>query len=98
MSDQKNHQTFEEIALDIGRLVTEKNKAYGDSFAQCSQFLRLLYPDGISTDNYENMLTIVRIWDKIKRAATDEDAFGESPFRDIAGYSILACHKKNTRT
>lgn len=92
---EKPSQTFEDIALGIGRTVTEKNKAYGDSFAQCSHFLKLLYPTGIPITAYENMLTIIRIWDKIKRAATDEDAFGESPFRDIAGYSILAIHKKN---
>lgn len=96
-SPLETSQTFEEIALDIGRLVSEKNKAYGDSFAQCTQFLTLLYPDGVPVTAYENMLTIVRIWDKLKRAATNEDAFGESPFRDIAGYSILAYHKKNAR-
>ena len=35
------------------------------------------------------MLAVVRIVDKLFRIATDKDAFGESPFKDIAGYGIL---------
>lgn len=35
------------------------------------------------------MLAITRIVDKLFRIATDKDAFGESPFKDIAGYGIL---------
>ena len=35
------------------------------------------------------MLAITRIVDKLFRIATKKDAFGESPFKDIAGYGIL---------
>ncbi len=35
------------------------------------------------------MLAITRIIDKLFRIATKKDAFGESPFKDIAGYGIL---------
>lgn len=35
------------------------------------------------------MLAIVRVFDKMMRIATDKDAFGEDPWRDIAGYAIL---------
>jgi hypothetical protein len=35
------------------------------------------------------MLAITRILDKLFRIATRKDAFGESPFKDIAGYGIL---------
>ena len=35
------------------------------------------------------MLTIVRIVDKLFRITNQKDAFGESPYRDIAGYGLL---------
>ena len=82
-------QTFEEVGAGIGRLVSEKNASYGDSFSKTNGILRILYPDGIKPDQYGDLLTITRILDKFFRIATDKDAFGESPWRDIAGYSIL---------
>lgn len=39
------------------------------------------------------MLCLVRILDKMFRIATDKDALGESPYRDIAGYGILGAVK-----
>jgi len=33
---------------------------------------------------------IVRMLDKLSRIARDNDPMGESPYMDIAGYSILA--------
>jgi hypothetical protein len=85
---------FEKIGFDIGQLVTEKNAAYGNSFAVSGQFLRLLYPNGITPDQYEDALGLVRVFDKQKRIATDQDAFGESPWNDIAGYGILGVARK----
>lgn len=77
------------IGKSIGELVDHKNKAYGDSFHKSEEFLRLLFPDGIKPDQYKNVLGLIRIWDKMKRIATNEDAFGENPWRDIGGYGIL---------
>ena len=85
---------YEVIGAEIGKLVDEKQKAYGDSFSQSEKFLNLLYPEGIPVSSYGDVLTIARIWDKIKRIATDKDAFGESPYKDIAGYAILGVGKK----
>jgi len=84
---------FKKIGTDIGALVNEKNAAYGDSFAKCGQFLTLLYPDGIRPEQYDDALALVRIFDKQMRIATRKDAFGESPYRDIAGYGILGTAK-----
>lgn len=81
--------TFQEIAEQIGKLVTEKNQAYGSSFKTSAVALRLLYPDGIQPKSYRDALLLVRVWDKMMRIATDKDAFGESPWRDIVGYGIL---------
>ena len=80
---------FEKIGTDIGKLVDQKNAAYGSSFEKSEQILQVLYPDGIQPDQYTDMLAVVRIVDKLFRIATDKDAFGESPFKDIAGYGIL---------
>jgi hypothetical protein len=84
-------EKYKRIASEIGALVDAKNEAYDDSFRECRDFLILLYPHGVPVDQYENMLAIVRTWDKIKRIATHKDAFGENPWRDIAGYAILMC-------
>jgi hypothetical protein len=77
----------------IAELVYQKNKAYGDSFFKSSEILKQLYPDGISPDKYGDMLTIIRILDKLFRIATDKDALGESPYQDILGYSLLGVLK-----
>lgn len=80
---------FVTLANEIGNLVQEKNKAYGNSFASCGDFLRILYPSGIVPAQYGDALCLVRIFDKAMRIATDKDALGESPYRDIAGYALL---------
>lgn len=80
---------FSTIARAIGDLVERKNAAYGDSIASAGKALRLLYPNGIAPQQMDDALLIGRIWDKLKRVATDYDALGESPYLDIAGYAIL---------
>jgi len=82
-----------QIGTEIGQLCAEKNEAYGDSFSKAGAILRELYPDGLQPEQYDDMLAIVRILDKLFRIATRKDAFGESPFKDIAGYAILGVFK-----
>lgn len=83
------NERIENIAAEMGSLVQEKNAAYGNSFADCGDFLRLLYPQGIKVNEYADALLIVRVFDKLKRVATSKNAFGESPWRDIIGYGLL---------
>jgi hypothetical protein len=80
---------FEKIGTEIGKLVDEKNTAYGSAFEKSEEILKVLYPDGINPNQYKDMLAVTRIVDKLFRIATQKDAFGESPFKDIAGYGIL---------
>ena len=80
---------FEKIGTDIGKLVDEKNAAYGSAFEKSEEILKVLYPDGIEPKQYKDMLAVTRIVDKLFRIATQKEAFGESPFKDIAGYGIL---------
>ena len=87
---------YEEIGSALGRLVAEKNKAYGDSFKKSGDFLMLLYPNGICPGQYADMLALVRVFDKQVRIATAKDAFGENPWRDIAGYGILGLSTQET--
>lgn len=84
---------YEAIGQQIGKLVDEKQAAYGDSFGKSGDILRVLYPQGISLEQIDDALCIVRIVDKLFRIATDRDALGESPYRDIAGYGILGAFR-----
>src|SRR3990167_4118844 len=84
---------YQEIGMEIGRLLNEKQVNYGDSFAHCPEILRVLYPDGIPVTQYDNVLWMARIFDKFFRLATGApDA--EDPIRDIAGYALLRCVEK----
>src|SRR5690625_329952 len=81
--------SYEKVGQAIGQLVDEKNKSHGSAFEKAGDFLKRLYPDGVKPEQYTDMLAIVRVFDKMMRIATDKDAFGEDPWRDIAGYAIL---------
>lgn len=86
---QQRSKTLKRIALDLGNVVATKNTMYGDSFGYSGAFLQLLFPDGLRPDQYGDALLLVRIFDKMKRIATKKDAYGESPYQDIAGYGLL---------
>jgi hypothetical protein len=85
--------SFLSVATEIADLTADKNAAYGDAFAKSGDFLRLLYPDGIRPEQYGDALALVRIFDKQMRVANRKDAFGENPYRDIAGYGLLGAVK-----
>lgn len=80
---------YKKIGTEIGELVDEKNAAYGSSFAESHKILSVLYPNGIKPEQYTDALAIIRVIDKLFRIANKKDAFGESPWRDIAGYALL---------
>jgi hypothetical protein len=90
-------KTLRQLGTDLGELLEEKNAAYGSSFAVAGSFLRLLFPDGVPADRYDDALLMVRIFDKQMRIATNKDAFGESPYQDIAGYGLLGVHLHQQR-
>lgn len=91
---------YEKLGSEIGKLITNKQAAYGDSFHKSGEVMKQLYPNGIPVSNYVDVLAIVRIIDKLFRLATDPNWGGESPWGDIAGYSLLRLgdvNKKNER-
>ncbi|WP_141328327.1 hypothetical protein [Myxococcus sp. AB025B] len=77
------------LGAAVGHLVTEKQRAYGKAV----HVLALLYPDGIPRAKFDDALAVVRVVDKLFRVATDRDALGESLWRDIAGYALLATER-----
>jgi hypothetical protein len=78
-----------DIATKLGKLVEEKNAAYGSAFQNAGKVLQVLYPDGIRPDQMIDALIVTRILDKLFRIANRKNAFGESPYGDISGYGIL---------
>lgn len=88
---------YASLAKEIAELLEQKQHAYGDSFGKAGSIMRILYPDGVSIEALSDALTVVRVIDKLFRVATNKDAFGESPWRDIAGYAILAA-ERDSRT
>jgi hypothetical protein len=90
-------KTFAELGTEIGELVERKAEAYGESFARCGDYLRILFPDGIRPEQYSLAMLLARDFDKSMRAVNDADAFGESPFIDKAGYAILGAHLHQQR-
>jgi hypothetical protein len=85
---------YEAIGEQIGILLNEKQSAYGDAFGNMSHIFNILYPNGIQPHQYSDILTIARMMDKIFRIvnlpADKKDSMGEDPWKDIAGYAMLA--------
>lgn len=86
----RHDSVFVVEAIKIAVLVEEKQLAYGDSFGKSGKIMDILYPNGISADQMDDALTVVRILDKLFRIATKKQAFGENPWQDIMGYALLA--------
>jgi len=79
---------YEDYGVALGKLLEEKQAQYGDSFGRCGDVLRILYPDGIQPDQYDDVLAVTRIIDKLFRLAEGSKG-DESPYMDIAGYGLL---------
>ena len=90
---------IQNLAHRIGAITADKNVAYGSSFEQTQPFLSVLYPNGIAPGQFGNALLFARIFDKMARIVTDQDAFGENPWEDIAGYGLCGAlmSRKNNR-
>tara|TARA_R100001244_G_C5129916_1_gene125522 strand:- start:339 stop:647 length:309 start_codon:yes stop_codon:yes gene_type:complete len=90
-------RTYSDIGSTVGKLVEDKQKAYGDSFGRSGRCLLEMFPNGIKIDQYGDLLTIARILDKLFRIANDPDAFDENPYQDIVGYALLAMKRYEER-
>jgi hypothetical protein len=84
---------FSKIGAQVGKLVHDKQLAYGDSFGRSGECLRQMFPEGIQPEQYDDLLTIARIIDKLFRLANDPRAFDENPYQDIVGYALLGMNR-----
>jgi hypothetical protein len=71
------------IRLESWYLTSER--AYGDSFGRSGECLRQMFPEGIQPNQYDDLLTIARILDKLFRIANNPTAFDENPYRGYCG-------------
>ena len=93
MSKPQDLNPYFATAMDIAELVKDKQLAYGDAFGQSGKVMEILFPNGIPVAQLDDALTIVRVVDKLFRIANQKEAFGESPYKDIAGYGLLGAVK-----
>ena len=84
-------ESLTKVIQDLQTLMLSKRKAYGNAFNDAPEILRHLYPNGIQPHQYDDLLTIVRILDKIYRIANGANT--EDPWQDIAGYAVLSMEK-----
>lgn len=84
-------ESLTKVIQDLQTLMLSKRKAYGNAFNDAPQILKHLYPNGIQPHQYDDLLTIVRILDKIYRIANGANT--EDPWQDIAGYAVLSMEK-----
>ena len=87
---------FDKIGAQVGHIVQQKQRAYGDSFGKSGECLRQMYPEGVKPEQYDDLLTITRILDKLFRIANNPTAFDENPYQDIVGYGILGMNRHNS--
>ena len=92
--DESKREDFLEAAQDVGNTVARKNIQYGDSFSKTGSILKILYPTGIRVDQYDDVLTVARVIDKLFRIATKARDDEEDPWFDICGYSLLEVNKR----
>ena len=87
---------FANIGNKVGKLVSDKQRAYGDSFGRSGECLRQMFPEGIKPNQYDDLLTIARILDKLFRIANNPTAFDENPYQDIVGYGLLGMNRHSS--
>lgn len=92
---------YPQLGSKLGELVESKQIQYGNSVGKSGQILALLYPDGVSPHQYDDMLLAVRVLDKLSRISqrgpNGQDLGGESPWKDIAGYALLGWVKDRSK-
>lgn len=80
---------YESLGKQIGKLVAEKQQAYGNSYGHSGEILKILFPKGVQPEQYTELLAICRVVDKLFRLANDPTYGDESPWGDIVGYGLL---------
>lgn len=96
---------YEKIAQEIGKLVEQKQRAYGNSVDVTEELFQVWLKRYQNKDNtytipselLSHLLLMVRMVDKINRIVTNPkgDLMGENPYSDLVGYSLIGVGKHN---
>ncbi|MGG3920505.1 hypothetical protein ABEV41_00895 [Geobacillus thermodenitrificans] len=94
-----NQKSFQEIAVEIGKFTDMKNEAYGSSVDATYEVMKVFLNKYKNDDNtytipeslLKHIFLQVRMIDKQNRIFNnpDGDKMEESPYRDLAGYSLI---------
>lgn len=100
--------SYEQKGKELGKLVAQKQKAYGNSVDQATELMKIYLKKYKNDDNtytipenlLQHILLQVRIIDKQNRIFNnpDGDLMQESPYRDISGYGLLGEEMGRVRT
>lgn len=90
LSQKEFHKKLQVTLHELAPFLIKKDLAYGDATRKIIRCLKELFPDGIPHDQISNVYYMIQILNKFSRIATDNDPFGESPWKDCVGYSTLA--------
>jgi len=92
---------YSETGRKVGEVVEEKQKLYGDSYGKSGNVLKILYPEGVLPQQYEDLLFVTRMLDKLFRFTSGTPANrleqDESPVGDMVGYCLLEMRKELKR-
>ena len=80
MTETQTQQKIRKICNEIADLLVEKNKSYGNSFAE---------PIGIFSKQTPREQVAIRIDDKINRVAKGGEFPGDDTIIDLIGYLVL---------
>ncbi|WP_394838622.1 hypothetical protein LVJ94_17140 [Pendulispora rubella] len=76
------------VAAEIGELLERERLC--ESVAATDSMMQALYPNGIAPEHMADAFGILRILDQMVRIAQRKSTSGESPWRLVASYAILA--------
>lgn len=87
---------YAKLGFDLGEICDEKNAAYGDSADVTGDIFRVLYPQQILPYQYDDMLLMARICDKLCRISRGggRTALGEDAWRDLVGYALIGAGRR----
>lgn len=84
------------LGTQLGMMVGDKDEAYGHAITDGTvAILQVLYPNGITPDDYSDLPLIVVMINKLLRITRGNKlAFKETPYLDLAGYAMLGWEKE----
>lgn len=77
---------YKKLAQELGELVHQRALSYGNSAKRSGEILGILFPGGVGPAQYDRLLLIARVVDKLSRLSMGET---EDSWRDIAGYGLV---------